>query len=361
MDNYEKLRILYNTNPAGAPPSKALNEILQILFTQQEVAVAVSLTYVPKPVAVIAEKSGIPVEDVERLCESMADKGIIYSRDKNNETGYSLLPIVPGVFEFPYMAGKNVMTEKLGTLWTEYHYDNQGYEFGSSPTPLTRVMPVEEPLLEKTEVMPYEVLSEMMAKNTTFAVAECACRLSAGDDACDKPNDVCLIFDKTADFLIQRKLAKKISLDEAMNVLKRSEEAGLVHMTNNSQDRLNLVCNCCPCCCTLLTGMTKIKSPHPFATGRWVADIDASSCSGCGICSSERCPVEAVTLSDDTAGIDHTICIGCGLCVSECPDDAITMKQRATPVDPPATVMKMGAQVLMEKGRFEAYLELNNS
>ena len=361
MDNYEKLRVLFHKNPAGAPPSKSLDKILRTLFSTQEVEVAVVLTYAPKSVSVISEKSGVAPESVIELCEAMANKGIIYSREKNGETGYSLVPVVPGVFEFPYMAGMSPMLEKLGKLWTEYHLETQGYEFGSSPTPLTRVMPVEEPLQENSEVMPYEELSRMMDRNTTFAVAECACRLSAGEDACGKPTDVCLIFDKTADFLIQRKHARKISKEEAMVILKRSEDAGLVHMTNNSQDRLNLVCNCCPCCCTLLTGLTKIKSPHPFAISRWYATVEETLCSGCGLCSGERCPVEAATIENDIATINSITCIGCGLCVSECPEDAIQMKLRENPVLPPATVAEMGAQVLIEKGRLEEYLELNNS
>lgn len=360
MTTYEKLREIYHINPAGAPASETIIRILKILFTEEEAAVAVCLTYVPKPVSVIAEKSGFSPETVSELCESMANKGLIFSRIKNDTQSYSLLPIVPGVFEFPYMAGETDLTKELGALWMDYHMENQGYEFGSSPTPLTRVIPVEAPLEGNTEVLPYEVLSEMLKKNTTFVVAECACRLSAGEDACDKPTDVCLVFDKTAEFLAERKLAREITREEAMDIIKRSEEAGLVHMTNNSQDKLNLICNCCPCCCTILTGMTKIKSPHPFAIGRWFAKVDEASCSGCGICRSERCPVEAISI-DDAATVDTSICIGCGLCVSECPEDAIKMVQREAPVNPPATIVEMGAQVLVEKGRLEAFMELNNS
>jgi electron transport complex protein RnfB len=362
MNNYEKLRANLHKNPAGAPASKVLDKILETLFTPAEVDVAICMTFVPKPLSVIAEKAGLKPKAAKELCESMANKGIIYSREKNGEAGYSLLPLIPGVFEFPFMAGGGTaMHKKLGVLWEEYHYENQGYEFGSSPTPLTRVMPIEESLKETSEILPYEILSEMMKRNTTFALAECACRVSAGDNACDKPNDVCLIFDKTADFLIERNLAKKITLDQAMDVLKRSEEAGLVHMTNNSQDRINLICNCCPCCCTILTGLTKIKSPHPFAVGRWYADVDETTCTGCGICHDDRCPVEAIQIEDGTAVVTKETCIGCGLCTSECPEESIVMKKREESVAPPATVLEMGANVLMEKGRLEAFMELNNS
>jgi len=82
MTIYEKLRVNLDKNPAGAPPSKALEKILETLFTPDEAAVAVCLTFMPKSLFAIAEKSGLEVDRVEELCESMANKGIIYSRVK---------------------------------------------------------------------------------------------------------------------------------------------------------------------------------------------------------------------------------------------------------------------------------------
>jgi len=105
MDNYERLREILHKNPIGAPPSSAFDEILRILFTPEEAEVAVGMTFVPKSVELIAESSGVAKEKVESLCESMASKGIAFSRQKKGQKGYSLLPTVPGLFEFPFMTG----------------------------------------------------------------------------------------------------------------------------------------------------------------------------------------------------------------------------------------------------------------
>jgi electron transport complex protein RnfB len=105
MNIYEKLKIILHKNPAGAPASKALDKILETFFTPDEAAVAVYLTFVPKSLSAIAEQSGLQAENAEKLCESLANKGIIFSRVKNDETGYSLLPLIPGIFEFPFMTG----------------------------------------------------------------------------------------------------------------------------------------------------------------------------------------------------------------------------------------------------------------
>ena len=362
MDDYEKLRRILHKNITGAPKSEDFQEIMQLLFTPEEVKVALNMTFGLKRIDKLAELSGFSVEKASELCESMADKGIIYAREKDGKMMYALLSTIPGIFEFPLMAGGGTpLLDRLGKLWVKYHMEKLTMEFGSSPTPLVRVIPIERTIDSRNEVLPYEVLSRMMDKNENFALANCACRVAAGEDACDRPKDVCLIFDWAADFLIVRKLAKKITRQVAEEVLRRAEEAGLVHTTNNCQDRLNLVCNCCPCCCTVLTGLTKLNTPHPFAMGRWFAAIDGDLCSGCGLCLEERCPVNAIDLDGDKAVADPDRCIGCGLCASVCPEDAISMDPRKDPVAPPSTIKELGVQVLMEKGRLEEFKELNRS
>lgn len=360
MDIYEQLRQRLATNPVGAPPSEAFDDILRILFTPDEATLALSLTFLPQPVDRIADKTGLSMETVRGTCETMADKGVIFSREKKGDMGYCLLPAIPGLFEFPFMGGGGTpMHERLGTLWETYHMESQGMEFASSPTPLMRVLPVEESVTGHGEVLPYEVITRMMEKNHTFALAECACRVSRGEEACDKPTDVCLLFDGMARFLIDRKHAREITREEAHATLLRAEEAGLVHTTNNSQDRLNLICNCCGCCCTILTCRTKLDAPHPFSTSQWFARVDETECTGCGICADERCMLDAIDTTGDTASIDEEKCIGCGLCVSSCPAEAIAMEKRATPPPLPETGSQLGSQVLMEKGRLEAFIEMN--
>jgi len=360
MDNYEKLRQILHKNPTGAPRSKSFSEILRILFTPEEVEIAIVMTFIPTNIHEIARGAGKSVEKALELCENMANKGIIFGREKKGTMGYALLPTVPGLFEFPFMAGGGTpIHERLGKLWEQYHIESQGKEFGSSPTPLARVIPIEKTITSKNEILPHEVISRMMEKSKTFALAHCACRVAAGEKACDKPKDVCLLFDSIAHFLIGRKLAINITREEAEAALRKSEEAGLVHTCNNSQDRLNFICNCCSCCCTVLTGLTKINAPYPFARGRWYAQVDENICTGCGLCSDERCLVEAITMDSDTAEVDPNRCIGCGLCASTCPETAISMELREDNPLPSNTISELGAQILLEKGRLQEYNELN--
>lgn len=356
MDNYESLRQILHRHPTGAPKSKAFDEILKTLFTPEEAEAALGMGFAPKSVPRIAGCAGVPEDEVRRRCESMAKKGIIFSREKGGESGYALLPTIPGLFEFPFMTGGGTsMHDRLGQLWEEYHQEAMGDEFAGSQTPLTRVIPVEKSIAPSIEVLLYEELSKMMDRVKTFALAQCACRVSVG--ACDKPRDVCLIFDGMAKFLIHRELAREITKDQAKDALRRAEEAGLVHTTNNSQDRLAFVCNCCPCCCTVLRGLTQLHHPNAFAKSRWRAQVDPDACVGCGVCEEERCPVGAVTVVDSVARVEPERCIGCGLCTTTCQTKALRMTLRTPSVpEPPATLPEMGITVAAEKGRLDEFM-----
>jgi len=356
MDRYEKLREILHTHPAGAPKSKHFGEILRILFTPEDAEVALGLVFVPRNVHEIARAVGVSENAVIERCESMANKGIIFSRQKDGEMGYALLPTIPGLFEFPFMTGGGTpMHERLARLWMEYHNEALGNEFAASETPLARVIPVERSLDARVEVFPYEVISTMMSRAKVFGLSQCACRVSVG--ACQKPRDVCLTFDRFAQFLIERKLAREISSREAEDALDRAEEAGLVHTTNNSQDRLNFLCNCCTCCCTILRGLTHLNNPNAFAKSRWKAEVDADLCTGCGICEDNRCPMSAVKVVEGVASVDIDRCIGCGLCTTTCDAAAIRMVPRVQATEPPRTASDMGIKVATEKGRIDDFLK----
>ncbi|MFZ2399015.1 MAG: TetR family transcriptional regulator C-terminal domain-containing protein [Smithella sp.] len=78
-------------------------------------------------------------------------------------------------------------------------------------------------------------------------------------------------------------------------------------------------------------------------------------CTGCAICAEERCPMKAIEMKGDIAFVNTKECIGCGLCVTGCPAEAIKLVERKQIPSIPATVREMGAKVLQEKGRLDAF------
>jgi len=357
MDQYEQLRSLLDKHLPGAPPSRSFDEILRILFTPEEVKIALALIFTPSPLDVIAARAGVSVDEARERCESMASKGIVFSREENGIMCYSLVPTIPGLFEFPLMkGGGGAMHAALGKLWEDYHREALGNSFAGSATPLARIIPVEEAVEARPEVLPFEIISGMLDRSETFALAHCACRVSVA--ACDQPRDVCLITDTMGRYLIERGIAQEITKERALEVLRRSEEAGLVHTTNNSQDRLNLVCNCCPCCCTVLRGLTQLQNPNAFAVSRWQAQVDAEACSGCGVCEDERCPMSAIKVRESVAEVDAERCIGCGLCTTTCTTESLSLVPRERSPETPGTVAEMALRIATEKGKVGEFARL---
>jgi len=360
MEIYERLREILDSHPSTAPKAKSIDEILRILFTLEEAALAVNMSFKNKSVPSIAKSAGVSDSAAKQYLESMANKGIVYSKNKEGEKIYSLLPLIPGVFEFPFMKGGGTpMHKRLGPLWEEYHHEALGASFAGNPTPLMRVVAVEKSITAHDRVHPYEEVKNFINDANYIAVTNCACRVSVGK--CDKPKEVCLIFDSAAEFLVERGFARKIDKAEGMKVLDLAEEAGLVHTSNNSADRANLICNCCPCCCTVLRGRTQLKHAHAFEPSRFEAHVKSEGCNGCAICADERCPMKAIEIKDNVAVVHEQECIGCGLCVTGCPTEAIALVERQQLPSTPATIKEMGAKVLQEKGRLEAFLKIMQS
>ena len=357
MDNYKEFREILDTHPSGAPESKYIDEILKILFTAEEMAVAVNMSFKNMNVKKISELSSLSVEETLERLESMAEKAIIFSKDKNGEKTYGLLPTIPGLFEFPFMKGGGTpMHDKLGKLWEKYHADGLGDAFSGNPTPLMRVIPVDESFPFKSNVHPYEQVHTLIESAKYIALTDCACRVSVGN--CEKPKDVCLIFDSPAKFLVERGYAKQISVEEGLEVLQRADEAGLVHTSNNSIDRANLICNCCSCCCTVLRGKTQLKNPNAFFTSSYLVKINDDLCTGCGICVDDRCPMGALKIEDNIAKLSADLCIGCGLCVTGCPSEAVELIKRDVEPEVPATVQEMGIKKAQERGSLEKFIKI---
>ena len=357
MDVYEKLREILDSHPATAPKEEPIYEILHLLFTPEEAALAANMSFKTKSASSIAKAAGLAENKVKQNLESMADRGIIFSRNKEGDKFYGLLPLIPGVFEFPFMKGGGTpMHERLGRLWEEYHHAALGASFSGQPTPLMRVVAVEKSIAAQDQVHPYEEVKNLISQAKYIALTNCACRVSVAK--CDKPKEVCLIFGEMAEFLVERGFARQINQDEGIRVLDEAEAAGLVHTSNNSADNANLICNCCPCCCTVLRGRTQLKNLHAFEPSRFEAHVSADECTGCGVCVDERCPMKAIEIKDDVAVVNTLECIGCGLCVTGCPTGAIELLERKELPAVPATVKEMAMKVLQEKGRLEAFLKV---
>lgn len=339
--------------PAGALESEHLLGILRIIFDEEEAALAVDLPSSLEELSSIAARTGRDEGELREILERMADKGLVFVREKGGRRHYNLLPLVPGIFELQFMKGETTpQKRKIAELFDRYYYEGWGKASWTARTALARVMMVEEEIPRNEEVLPYEKVSEFIKDSTYMALTTCFCRHEAEllGKSCGAPKDVCMCFGPFAEFLVERGFAKKASREEVLDALDRAEKAGLVHITDNIQEKINFICNCCGCCCGFLGTITRLNIAGAVAASRYLAAVDPDLCNGCEECV-DVCQMKAVSVEDGLAAIAEVKCIGCGLCVSRCPSEAMSVRAREDWEAPAANIAELGVALLKERGR----------
>jgi Na+-translocating ferredoxin:NAD+ oxidoreductase subunit B len=351
---YERLREVLDKHPVGCPPAPEIIEILEMLFTPEEACAALGLGYIPFDLKTISERAGMPESETEKRLESMADKGLIFARRKDGVVQYSLLPVMPGIFEFPFMKGtKSETMDRLAALWKTY-LGKLTAGFGSANMAFSRVLPVGKTIEAVPGVLTFENVDQMIENAKTVGIAHCACRETERN--CDAPREACMIFDETCDFLVERGFARYLTKDEMKKKLIEFDEYGLIHQVNNAKNKVTFVCNCCTCCCGLLKSKYKYSNPNVFNTSGFRAECDPATCSQCGVCVESRCHVGALEMADDGPVVNEAACIGCGLCVTGCPTGAMKLVRRETVKAAAETAKDMGMTMLSDKNKLQGFM-----
>jgi electron transport complex protein RnfB len=343
---YERLAQHLDDLPAGFPRTESGVEIriLRRLFTPEDAQLAVHLTTILEEARVIARRAKIPVEEASRRLEKMFEKGLVFGlHGKNKPPLYMAEQFVVGFWE----GQVNKLDQELIKDAEEYlsaYFDKSSWW----AVPQLRTIPVGKSINTQNEVMLYERAEELVRGQRTFAVGNCICRQEKRllGEGCDKPEESCLSFGTAARINVRTGRARKISMEEALAILKRAEEVGLVLQPANAKKAL-FMCTCCGCCCGVLRSLKRFPEPASLVSSSFIASLNADTCTGCGTCV-ERCQMEAIHLTDSTAVLDLKRCIGCGLCVTTCPTHSLSLvrkpkaKQPYVPKDIVETNMKLG-------------------
>ncbi len=341
---YEQLADAFRLRGGAAPVLKCREfyALLEELFTSEEAEIAAKMPLSPIASETFArEIAGGDPQDVEKLLETMADKGLVFTHERGGVRHYNLMALFPGIFEMQFLKGEvNDRAKKLAHLFQDYSDVMLGLSKGTTPAipafPFARVITVEQEIPAGVEIYPYDKVSEYIANSDYIAVGICYCR-HYGElmgRPCDKPKDVCLSFGPSAKFIAERGFGRLLSREEAIKVLDRAEKAGLVHCSSNTSRYVDFICNCCSCHCGILQSIKSAAVPSSGATSGFIMVVDEDECMGCGDCI-DRCPMEAISMQDDIVVRDADRCIGCGLCNSVCPTSALRMEPRERRLIPP--------------------------
>lgn len=188
------------------------------------------------------------------------------------------------------------------------------------------VVPVNVSLPVRQRVLTDQQVRDVLASTDLVAVTECSCRATPG--GCDSPRDVCIVMGSTARSFADDPFYRAITVDEAMSILDRTAEAGLVHLTLWERGHVpEAVCSCCPCCCHELRALREFGFHDHVVASDFVARLDAEACNGCGACEG-RCAFGALGMAEGRAAHSPERCFGCGLCAMVCPTGALAMEER---------------------------------
>jgi Pyruvate/2-oxoacid:ferredoxin oxidoreductase delta subunit len=309
------------------------------LFTPEEAAV---LNAIPKgyhPANTIAADLGKSEQEISAILERMADKGLCVGGEFGGAFFYSVYPL-HNIFDFQFMRGTSSDQDKR--LAKLIHAFKIAVDNAKGPPilnyPTTRVIPIDRKIKVGNTVHTYHQVASYIEKYDPVAVSTCYCRQEAklvdDNDICKKPFEVCMTFGMAAQFIIDRGIGRKISKEEAKEILKQSEEAGLVHCSLNRQE-IDFLCNCCRCHCVILDIALSQPKPGLSLNSGFYPTWNPDLCEACETCI-DNCPTSALAMGGENIPIvNFDLCIGCGVCATGCPEGAIDLVERQEIPIPP--------------------------
>jgi len=326
-DVYERLAKKLDELPQGFPSTESGVEIkiLKKIFSPEDAEMALKIRPVPEPAEAIAQRLGKPLDEMQAILDTMTRKGQIGSIAAGGVQTYALFPFIIGIWEFQM----NRLDKELAELFHEYYPHLSGVLAKFAPS-VTRVVPIQAQIKAEQTVLPYEDVQQMFGQSKSFQLMNCICRKESAllGKPCKYSTEVCMGFSRHEGAFDKYPLGKIISKEEALAVLSKAEEEGLVHLTYNLQGDSFFLCNCCSCCCLALKALKELNLPHMVAKSHYVASIDQDTCAACGTCADERCPMDAIAQDNGGYKVQPHRCIGCGVCTNTCPTESITLVHR---------------------------------
>ena len=353
--------------PEDAVAREGWREILEILFTPEEAALAARLPVRPTALATVAERLGVPEEELARRLEPMFEKGLVLDlpNPRTGRTVVLLAPPVVGFFEYSMMRARDSIPKKrMAEALHAYTRGDPAFarEAFGRDTVIGRALVHEDAISDDPlpDVLAWERATEVVGGARAWALSLCFCRHAASHrgEACDAPQEVCLSLNAGAEFVTRRRFGRAIDRAEALDVLARSRDLGLVQIADNVQRRPTFVCNCCGCCCEQLQGISTfgLRAVNPSG---FTPRCDATRCAGCSRCA-RACPVGAIQMAPRLAHgtrrnaleprLEVERCIGCGVCAGACGKGALEMARTSHPTVPANSIEK-AVRMALERNR----------
>ena len=332
---YVKMRTLLDTigSGIGSDVNDHSFDLVMHLFSEEEAQACLEM---PRGVhftaADFAVESGRDEAVCLELCEDLSSRGLLYRMRRGGVAHFSLIPQFHGIYEYNWT---NYTEEWLGKHNAQMGADVKD-QFYNSETMFYRTVPVDREIVANEEILRYDDYERIIRSHTVLAVATCQCRLTkqvlnTTSPDCDHPIETCLSTGEEAEFYIENGIGRQINQEEALALIKRSVDAGMVIQCCYSKES-EVICSCHGDCCAILgsyVALAPVADQYNVWTNisHYSLKHDKDACIKCGSCA-ERCPLFAITMDDEgypTVGMN---CVRCGQCGTVCPQGARTLMQK---------------------------------
>jgi len=294
-------------------PDRPEYKILEPIVSEEMAEVGLCLELrVHKSAAEVATICGRSEEETEKLLWELAVAGACFVNKIEGVNQYWIELWVPGHMELIVNNKENIQKyPELGRAFDEYGKLKAPMAAGNVPIgsgPM-RVIPIERSIDGETRTASYEEVSKYLNENTVFSVSDCACRTSReamGEGCGHLKEDMCIQLGHAAEYYIRTGRGRQISRDEAIEIIKKAEDNGLMHTIPNTDGpgKTHAICNCCGCGCFAVRLANMCTNPD-MVRSNYVSEVNTEDCTGCGECV-EVCPTNSLKLGQKICEISPT-------------------------------------------------------
>ena len=297
-----------NDNHYEITPDCAEYKLFEQWITDDQIAVLMGIKGTMKinTVGGIAKRAGMTKARAKELLHECTDIGLLVQAiiPLVNMELYLIPLYTPGIYEF-MMLNEKFLKVHPEVAESFYGHASKSQEHHAMNTPMgagvMRVIPVESAIPAEAKQIDNEKCSYYIEKNKGhLCISPCQCRRvrkMMGEGAGDLDEDRCLFMGHVADMFIRQGRGRAVSVEEAKEIIKHTDEIGCVHqITTLEGGNTFAICNCQPQSCLAL-GVAQYYNTPAWSQSNYVAEIDPEKCVACGECT-PTCANNAILMGE---------------------------------------------------------------
>jgi len=268
---YRELQKYLNSLPIDYPETKSGVEIriLKHLFTPEEAEIALNLKIIPQePKALFRpfKKKGWTLEQFSEALLTMAKKGSInWIRRRDGTNYYSIAFLIAGFYDYQI----DRLTKELADDFFQYLDEGFYSAMLENGVLQMRTIPIEKSISLEYHVSNFDEIKTVIEDvDKTLYLSPCICRQSkeVQGQACNHPVETCISIGVNPRIFLEQ--GREITKEEALDVLRKTQDMGMVICPSNAQKPF-MICSCCGCSCFVLSNLKKYANPAQYVNSNF--------------------------------------------------------------------------------------------